>query len=51
MAAMATNKPYGEDIMRNRSLLHRMALGQMKRESNVSAPSAAAAEALRERTA
>ncbi len=51
LAAMANNKPYGEDIVRNPALLHRMALSQMKRESTITAQSKAAAESLRERTA
>lgn len=51
LAAMATNKPFGEDVIRNPAILHRMALRRVMRAKPASAPASSAAEALREQTA
>ena len=50
-AAMATNRPYGQDIDRNPAILHRMALRQAKRLKSAGQPASAQAESLREQTA
>lgn len=51
-AAMATNKPYGEDVVRNPAILHRMALRQARRfRSSAPVQTEPQAEALREQTA
>ncbi len=52
LAAMATNKPFGDEAVRNPAILHRMAFIQMKRRGEsptveIHSP----AESLREQTA
>jgi hypothetical protein len=51
IAAMAMNKPYGEEHIRRHSVLHRIALRQAKRTEATQAAVIAPAEALREQTA
>lgn len=51
MAAMATNKPFGEDIARSHAARHREALRLMKRTRTAESQAPRAAEPLREQTA
>lgn len=51
IAAMAMNKPYGEEHIRRHSVLHRIAFHQAKRSRVSETAVTTHAEALREQTA
>lgn len=50
MAAMTTNKRYGEDAVNNPMILHRLAI-RMRRDQRAQKSQSATAEQLREQTA
>ncbi|HMO54212.1 MAG TPA: hypothetical protein PJ994_06885 [Tepidiformaceae bacterium] len=51
LAAMVTNRPYGEDIQRSPAILHRIALRSIKRARAAESATSMPAESLREQPA
>ncbi|MEO8538800.1 MAG: hypothetical protein ABI577_03600 [bacterium] len=51
LAAMSTNKPLGEDVVKDPAYLHRIAWSRLGREKRQAVPSPAIEPAYRERTA